>query len=130
MGLADFIRHTQDLTATEILRVVHAIDPIVEGDLETTTHKTVERREAFPLTLDQASGICHMTRRQPSIESFAVSRNEATSYFLHDPLLRKLICKRNGCTHHKGNVFFKCSKRADQSWLETIYHKRDRANWH
>lgn len=56
MGLAGFIPHTQDLIAVEILRVVHAINPIVEGDLETTTHKTVERREAFPLTLDQASG--------------------------------------------------------------------------
>ena len=55
MGLSDFTPHTQDLTAVEILRTVHAVDPLVEGDIETATRKAAGRWEALPLGPGQAN---------------------------------------------------------------------------
>jgi hypothetical protein len=140
MGLSDFTPHTQDLTAVEILRIVHAIDPLVEGDFETATRKAAGRREALPLGPGQAnrplnghpSGQLYMPYDEvvTTYKKFGGTTNETTSFYLHLPVLRKLLCKRNGCTHHKGNAFFKCTKSVDKTRLETLYNKRDRTDWH
>jgi muramidase (phage lysozyme) len=49
MGLSDFTPHTQDLIAVEILRSVHAIDPLVNGDINDVIPKAARRWESLPL---------------------------------------------------------------------------------
>ena len=48
MGLSDFSPETQDLIAVESIRQVHALENVIEGDIDSATRKTSSVWAAIP----------------------------------------------------------------------------------